>query len=431
MSDDDLPDYLKTLPPFKYLTDPHDWGRSQAVTGLPSAGDFVVCSIDPEASVAHLDEEARLAARKLPTRRYVAFIMQSIGVCFGHEPINAFRFTFVRQGVPPATQAGQPVFQDHCIPILPNTFHPTGRKPLCPAHPLPWRDCYIDSSLDFNLLDVRVTATPRDYTVVLPCDEDQMDYMVDRMGDDLHEHFARVDGWQRGDVGAVAALALPPSPRSAFKVPLPPSPIHASVDLPDGYTNPRHVAFVPIQSSCAAEDDVSIIASDDGGSTDEAGRPTHPDDFDRDLMLLMEDMFDTSGDVNDPVVNVWYDLDMVREIPDPRLFLEERAKIREIIADAETRLGIRQAREEAAARPQAFNPFRRDEPYPVVAEDKNTVRPPAIVSAKSSITSGSGFGSKSTLITRWAAKSRDLLRKGPLSLHPFVCYTVKAHDPLD
>ena len=55
----------------------------------------------------------------------------------------------------------------------------------------------------------------------------------------------------------------------------------------------------------------------------------NPEDFDMNLMLQMEAMFDTSGDVNDPIVNVWYDLDMVQEIPDPLLFLEERAKIKE------------------------------------------------------------------------------------------------------
>lgn len=29
-----------------------------------------------------------------------------------------------------------------CIPVLPNTEHPTGRKPLCPIRPLPWPNCY-------------------------------------------------------------------------------------------------------------------------------------------------------------------------------------------------------------------------------------------------------------------------------------------------
>lgn len=75
MNDDTIPDSQKKLPPFKYLSDPHAWRRSQAVTGLPSVGDFVVCSIDPVASVAHLDKVAQQAARKLHSRRYVAFIM--------------------------------------------------------------------------------------------------------------------------------------------------------------------------------------------------------------------------------------------------------------------------------------------------------------------------------------------------------------------
>lgn len=238
----------------------------------------------------------------------------------------------MRQGLPRATQPGQPVFLDHCVPVLPNTHHPTDRKPLCPAHPLPWANCYVDASPDFNFVEIRVTATPRDYTVVLPCDEDNMDYIIDRFGDDRWEHPDRVDNMQRGDIEAIAALALPPSPTSAFNIPLPFAPLLDSVEVaPDGNDDPDLDELAHAHMPDVAEDDVSIIASDDEVSLAEADRPAHPDDLDVNLLFQMEAMFDTSGNVNDPVVNVWYDLDMIHEVLDPLLFLEERAKIRECV----------------------------------------------------------------------------------------------------
>lgn len=58
----------------KHLANPAEWKRTQATCAMPREGDFVILSIDPVATVAHLDNEARIAAGKLRTRKYVALI---------------------------------------------------------------------------------------------------------------------------------------------------------------------------------------------------------------------------------------------------------------------------------------------------------------------------------------------------------------------
>ena len=91
-----------------------------------------------------------------------------------------------------------------------------------------------------------------------------------------------------------------------------------------------------------------------------------PGDIDIGFLQHFEQLLDNAGSINDPVVDVWYDLNMVKEVVDVPLFLEELAQIRRwatltftstsamliaprIIDDAEERLGIRAAREAAAA----------------------------------------------------------------------------------
>lgn len=116
-----------------------------------------------------------------------------------------------------------------------------------------------------------------------------------------------------------------------------------------------------------------------------------------------------------------------------------------IIAEAETRLGIRQAREEAEGKPEGFNPFCPDEPSAVIEEKSADESPANSLPKPESKSSSKSKSSRSycdytsaallltpyAVFTRWADKSRGLLRKGSVYLHPFVCYSSKAHDPLD
>ena len=65
--------------PWKHLEHPDDdeWLRGpREVYYYPNLGDFVVLSIDPVATVGHLDVIAKQAARRLPVRQYVALAME-------------------------------------------------------------------------------------------------------------------------------------------------------------------------------------------------------------------------------------------------------------------------------------------------------------------------------------------------------------------
>ena len=57
------------------MENPEAYMRDLPVVQIPVAGDFVVFSIDPVASVAHLDKVARRAAKKVRTGRYVGLVM--------------------------------------------------------------------------------------------------------------------------------------------------------------------------------------------------------------------------------------------------------------------------------------------------------------------------------------------------------------------
>ena len=61
---------------WKYLENPAapEWLRSRPEVAFPNLGDFAVLSIDPVASVGHLDAIAKRSAALLPIRRYVVLV---------------------------------------------------------------------------------------------------------------------------------------------------------------------------------------------------------------------------------------------------------------------------------------------------------------------------------------------------------------------
>ena len=64
-------------PTYRYLPSPEEQliPRNVPTAWMPLLGDFVVFSIDPVASVAHLDKVARQAAKKIRTHRHVGLII--------------------------------------------------------------------------------------------------------------------------------------------------------------------------------------------------------------------------------------------------------------------------------------------------------------------------------------------------------------------
>ncbi|KZV63344.1 hypothetical protein PENSPDRAFT_590020, partial [Peniophora sp. CONT] len=126
---------------WKYLENPTapEWLRGRLdVRPYPNLGDFAVLSIDPVASVGHLDRVARQAASLLPIRKYVVLLT---GLPVDSKPTHPYRVYFVRKGVPEPRLRGYDSAES-CIAILPDTHWVAAREPLRPAHPLPWENCY-------------------------------------------------------------------------------------------------------------------------------------------------------------------------------------------------------------------------------------------------------------------------------------------------
>ncbi|VDC06765.1 unnamed protein product, partial [Peniophora sp. CBMAI 1063] len=113
------------------------------------------------------------------------------------------------------------------------------------------------------------------------------------------------------------------------------------------YCDTEEGSEVDVLSRRSSHDEVSIIASDDDLSVNERNDVEHAGvDDDRsdeqlDLMLHFEDFINDTGDLHDPVVNVWYDLDMITEVTDPIHYIRVCAEIKKIVEEAEIRLGIK------------------------------------------------------------------------------------------
>ncbi|KAK7030871.1 hypothetical protein VNI00_013981 [Paramarasmius palmivorus] len=111
---------------------------------LPTPNAFVVVQLDPEDSVAHLNNPALTeACRKLRCKKYLAHVGLRDGLFWPDVPYYSYEFYFVHQGLKYKDELGQEVDPGMCVPVLPNTSHPSGRPPLNPVQHLPWDDCYV------------------------------------------------------------------------------------------------------------------------------------------------------------------------------------------------------------------------------------------------------------------------------------------------
>ncbi|KAE9395105.1 hypothetical protein BT96DRAFT_774502, partial [Gymnopus androsaceus JB14] len=120
----------------------------------PTEYSFVVLALDPVATVSNLkNEELTAACRRLPRKRYVAFVGDRQQLFFmPWEPYHSWTFYPVYRGVREENQR-KGIEPQMSVPILPNRTHPLSREPLDPGYPLPWNECYIS---DFIQFDARV-----------------------------------------------------------------------------------------------------------------------------------------------------------------------------------------------------------------------------------------------------------------------------------
>ncbi|KAK7032310.1 hypothetical protein VNI00_013269 [Paramarasmius palmivorus] len=99
--------------------------------------------MDPVETVAHLDNfELTAACEKMSVQSYVGWVYSASGIFREELPYHYYTFRLLHQGLRPEGEKPG-MSPEMSVPVLPNTKHPLGRKPLDPGRPLPWDNCYI------------------------------------------------------------------------------------------------------------------------------------------------------------------------------------------------------------------------------------------------------------------------------------------------
>ncbi|VDC07832.1 unnamed protein product [Peniophora sp. CBMAI 1063] len=324
--------HVPTGRPWKYLEHPDDdeWMRGPSETQTwPNLGDFVILSLNPIASVRHLDAAAQEAARQIPVRKFVAAAIETVGLPVKDKALHPFDYLFVRQRKPSPRFAGRDP-DEECVAILPNDTLLGARDPVRPAHPLPWSDCYFDLTWGFPF-ECRSSNIEHDYFPVLPMDDDELvrvqgyvqesfSYVRERFGADRPDPLSFVD----------ASTDVPPTSARA---------VASSHTLSSDPGRPNTHSFT--EKTGQQGDDVSVIASEDHVGADGpliSDSESDADSEELDMLLRFEAMMNDQGDPQDPVVDTWYDLDMVTEVLNPVLFLQDVKRLRAIMNDAEARM---------------------------------------------------------------------------------------------
>ncbi|KAJ7053304.1 hypothetical protein C8F01DRAFT_552368 [Mycena amicta] len=110
---------------------------------VPAAASFAVLRLDPDASLAHLnDPQATLAATALELRDYVVYLPSRCGPLHPSVPFRQEEVEFVLQGHP-VDVPDECIDAAMCLPIFPATVHSASRAPLMPTGDFPWSNCYL------------------------------------------------------------------------------------------------------------------------------------------------------------------------------------------------------------------------------------------------------------------------------------------------
>ncbi|TBU27864.1 hypothetical protein BD311DRAFT_664431, partial [Dichomitus squalens] len=128
----------------------------------PVPGTYGIAQLDIEATIEHLDSEAREAAKHVkPAQCFIYFYLAT------EFPLPSRPWTrYITYIVGPGLRA---VDQDNCftpemcVPIFPATKHPNQRAPLYPETPFPFTNCY-----HWAYTDLLLRVSTGEY----PCEDD-------------------------------------------------------------------------------------------------------------------------------------------------------------------------------------------------------------------------------------------------------------------
>ncbi|KAK7046561.1 hypothetical protein R3P38DRAFT_2874451 [Favolaschia claudopus] len=298
---------------------------------IPEYGAFVGFTLDPIASLsqgAQSDPEAVELCKKLVCKQYVGIVVDREGLYMPWLPYNSCYVRLIQQGQPKGDPE-QFIEPSMSVPVLPMTedpeSHVSGRTPIKPSEPLPWKDCYISIAAD------AVVRSPSMWTTDVPnwtIDEDQQDELHVMMVTDIR----RMDLLQAQAQASRAPFTNPGAPNESSASPPAQeardtsrtSPDLSPVGISDGVeTHPRtHHG----SGSDSASNSVSEPDADD-------------EELEDDDEALFNELFGGSPSTEFALtVHFTHDLLSVKEFNDPADYYKEAKAIEKIEQDAAPRV---------------------------------------------------------------------------------------------
>ncbi|TRM70629.1 hypothetical protein BD626DRAFT_449245 [Schizophyllum amplum] len=314
---------------------------------VPLRHSYVIVWIDPEETLEHLDdEEVREACRRLNCGKYVAVVTSGIGLPIPGMRYHSYSIDFVIQGFPSDNPDTNFESAMSC-PILPNTFHPEGRRPLRAIQPLPWPDCHhralCNDDVKFRLR--YSNARPQSYL-------NATELLV--LQQCLSEDYSRMTVLER-----CKESGTEPPPRKAGEIT---NLMRLTIEAADNeYTDRPDWEEIPLNSEFDEEENAPMQLeephsqpnnqgdgqsySSSGSYTDEEGNDEdgqeEDDDDDDDFGLaILTAMLghQEDGGMLRMVMNVSYDLSLVDSPPDPAGYFKEVEAIIQIEEDFKQRM---------------------------------------------------------------------------------------------
>ncbi|KAI0629528.1 hypothetical protein C8Q77DRAFT_292120 [Trametes polyzona] len=286
---------------------------------------YAVIRIDPMATVKALDDPvATAAAQAMSTKPYLVFLRRvRLGLPFPNKPWYRYTISVIAPCVRDPHEA-KGYTPDMCVPIYPNTSHPTDRRPVRPEEPFPFHNCYHWLEMD---MDVRVLARPewfdRHKAIKLSSDEE---YEMDMFWS--LDHTRILDERDAALSAMIPAVGSPSTPPAQPSSPLPEPDTTSPVDISDRDTlsDARSATTHSLSESCSSRS--SMNSASTANSVERIMRMdifSGPND---DVALL-------------PLCELWEDLSAhfksEEDIPHPSGLFKERDEIAKIVRDARIR----------------------------------------------------------------------------------------------
>ncbi|EIM88933.1 uncharacterized protein STEHIDRAFT_154640 [Stereum hirsutum FP-91666 SS1] len=280
---DTLPATVSKCPLHQLLADTILWYYT--LTDCPLISWYFTFSLDLSASVNHLeDSEATAAAQMLKAGTY------SPDFPLPSRPFTRLSIRLVSQGLPTEDDLQQHYVKPHmCVPIAPNTEHPTGREAMIPFKPLPWPNLHFHTAMFTHL---RAPSDPKNFSAAMVASLPDLRRMRRCWNDDEAERQA-------------LSQAASHTERSSVKdhYPLP-------------FCGPfAHETLAPVED--VDEDDDGVYPSLDDGLGEGT---TFENDADFAKNMFMRAILDGDDPVHEsiPIIrNVEYDLSKIEHFDDP------------------------------------------------------------------------------------------------------------------